>query len=92
MSISKRNTIIAGAAAAAVFILVVVLVVVVVAILPSKKQPDPQPILKRCAEPSNPIADIRISSCPNSAEVGYCEIINNHNTKINVTFMPGKCR
>lgn len=86
MSIPKRNIIIAGLAAAAV--LSVVVAVVVIALTGSGSG---QAIFKRCDGRIDPIQETKISSCPDSAKAGYCEIKRSSDTNITLVFTASKC-
>lgn len=81
--ISKKNKIIAGVAAAA-------LLIVVFIVLVSRKGTDPGELLNRCAGRSDSIEGIKISSCPNISDVGYCEIEVDSDTQLEVHFTPCK--
>lgn len=87
MSLSKKTVIIASVAAVAVLITVTVAVVLV-----SRKGSEPvRPgIFKRCHGRSDPVEGIRISSCPSSTEVGYCEIDVDLVTKLELDFTAGE--
>lgn len=82
---SKRNIVISGAAALAV---VIVLVVAVASV--TSENSTHEVIFKRCDGLTDPLKGVWISSCPNSAKVGYCEIDSNHRTRVDLTFTPGR--
>ena len=88
MNISRNTIIIACTVALA--LLIVIVVVLVVIETPSKR--DKPAIFKRCDGLSDPIDQIEISTCPDSAEVGYCEFDFNKNITIKLSFTPGKMR
>ena len=91
MNISRRNILIASAVALTVLIgIVVVVVVLVVNRTPSKsEEPEKPAIFTRCDGLSDPV-EIKISSCPNSAQDGYCRLDNLEKTKIELSFIPSK--
>lgn len=87
MPISKRNMIIVGAVALTVAVVIVVVSVVIFVVTGSKTA-----IFKGCDGRTEHIEEITISSCPDSAKVGYCEIHRDCSMRVNMTFTPSKSK
>ena len=68
--------------------------VIIVLVVNSKSgSPDSPPkkeVFERCDGLSDPIDEITISTCPDIAEVGYCNFDFNENITIRLSFTPGK--
>ena len=88
MNLAQNKLVIIGVAAV---VLVTVIIVVAVA---SKTSPDSGAgkLNKQCNRVSDPIDEIKISSCPNLEKDGHCKIDSTQDLHVEMSFTPSKWR
>ena len=88
MNLAQNKLVIIGVVAV---VLVTVIIVVVVA---SKTSPDSgaDKLNKQCNRVSDPIDEIKISSCPNLEKDGHCKIDSTDDLDFELSFTPSKLR
>ena len=87
MNLTQNKLIIAGVAA------VVIVTIIIVVVVVNKKGSDGSGIFNtQCNKLAEPIDEIKIKSCPDSAKDGFCKLTSTEATEVELSFTPSKWR